>query len=133
MTIIPLDIQGEPPDLVGKAIGALVCEEYWHKGKLDQPANVIHIKVDEIWYRLCFDCGMIFWAQGGFVPKPYSMDEWSSWVQLSDVGKKYGLEGQTIEECLASPIEGGSEVVLKFRNGEQIAFRNIDDTTSFVV
>jgi hypothetical protein len=52
-----LSVNGEWPDLKTKIIEKLIAQEYWYKGKLDEAANVIWLKISGKWFRLYFDYG----------------------------------------------------------------------------
>src|SRR6266516_2644983 len=50
-----------PPSLVGKICEALACLEFWHEGRLVEPANAIFIRANGGWHKLFFDSGVVFW------------------------------------------------------------------------
>ena len=125
-----LEIQGQPPALDLVEIDALICEQYWYRGELNVPANVVHIRVGPTWHRLCFDCGIIFWRTSSGAPVPYAMPELDAEVRLDDIGSRLGVAGEVIETYEASAIEGGSQVAFLFAGDRQIVFKNIDDLTT---
>jgi len=127
-----IDINGTQPDLVGHTCTDLVVEEYWHKGELDVPANVIWLHIDSAWHRLYFDCGIVFWrVHDGEGPKAYDMPELESQARLKDLGKALGVAGRIIGDVSTRLIEHGAEVALIWDSGEYLVFRHVDDKTCY--
>ena len=126
-----LSISGEWPDLCNKVIEKLVVQEYWYKGAIEEPANVIWLKVEGNWHRLYFDCGIIFWRVSQKEPN-YSMPEPDEEYDypLIDLTEKYELDGKQIKKCEGSAIPSGSQVTFTFDNNKRIIFKNINDSTS---
>ncbi|PPD04180.1 MAG: hypothetical protein CTY29_06665 [Methylobacter sp.] len=126
-----LSVNGEWPDLKTKIIEKLIAQEYWYKGKLNEAANVIWLKISGKWFRLYFDYGIVFWRESNEEPhyvKPEANEDYD--YPLNDLTEKYNLSGKAIESCEGSVISGGSQVVFKIENGKTIKFKNINDATS---
>jgi hypothetical protein len=130
--ILPLEVNGEPPKLSGRICEKLVAEEYWHKGALDIPANVVWLRFDGAWYRLYFDCGIVFWRTSEDGPKSYTMPEIDAEVRIANIGEALGLSGDVVLDYQARAIPGGSEVELRFRSGKRAVFQNVDDRTTYI-
>ncbi len=126
-----LEIHGNPPSLADKTCDQLLVEQYWHKGTLSEPANVIYFRCGNIWHRLTFDHGIIFWREQPEEPTPYSMNEFCSETRMSDLGEQLQLQGQRFVSCIARMVPGGSEVVFEFQGGRVLTFQNISDHTSW--
>lgn len=55
------EINGVEPPLVGRSPDVLLGQEYWHCGKLKEPAYVSFLSVDSQWHRLYFEYDIVFW------------------------------------------------------------------------
>lgn len=125
-----LEVNGQPPTLDHVRCDALVCEQYWYQGRLECSANVIYLQVGPTWHRLTFGCGIVFWRTQYDPPASYVMPELEAETKLDDIGSRLGLAGRVLDSYEASAIPGGSQVQLQFEGGRQIAFKNVDDTTT---
>jgi hypothetical protein len=127
-----LEIDGVWPDFENGILEELLCYEMWHKGKLEEPANVIFLKVSGNWYRLYFDYGIIFWRKDKEGPKEYEIPEYESYFKVVDVGRNYGLVNNIIESVVGRTLPNyDSAVIIKMANEKSIAFSNIDDNTTY--
>jgi hypothetical protein len=127
----PLEVNGTPSNLVGKRCEALVCQEYWYNNKLVEPANAICLCADGRWYRLYFDCGIIFWrAEGGPLESLEALELKGSY-RVVDLATPRGLRSRRIIGCQMKPIDYGSQVVLSFEGGTQLVFRNLEGITTY--
>lgn len=127
-----VEIIGRPPQLEGTVCQALLCEQYWHGGELVTPANVIWVSAGAAWHRLTFDLGIVFWRSESEAPRDYEMPGLKAEARLDDLGARLGLAGSRILSCSTRPIARGSEVVFTFEGGRTVAFRNVDDMTTYV-
>ena len=131
--LYPVEINGVKPKLKKAILEELFCHEMWHKGKLEESANVIYLKVNSKWFRHYFDCGIIFWRTDVKAPTDYEMKELDSYFRTVDLGKKYNLRGKEIAYYTHSAILGGAETVFVFKDGFKLTFFNIDDNTKYRV
>ena len=53
----PSTVIGQPPDLAGLICEGLLCEGFVMGGELLASANVVFLRFEGIWHRLCIDCG----------------------------------------------------------------------------
>ncbi len=128
----PLEIDGNWPDLEGKRLQQLLAQECWYQKNLKEEANVVLIKVEERWYHLYFDIGIVFWRISSDEPhesKPEDTVEYS--YHLRDLGVDLDLAGRVIQSCTAKAGPGGSEVEFSFEGGKKISFTNVDNLTSY--
>ena len=95
-----LEINGIWPVLENGMLEELLCSEMWYQGKLEEPANVIFLKVNGNWYRLYFNYGIIFWRVDKEGPKEYTMPKYESHFKVVDVGRNYGLVNNLIESVV---------------------------------
>ena len=128
----PLEIQGQPPNLVGNICEALACLEFWHEGSLVDPANAIFIRANGGWHKLFFDSGAVFW-KSDVEPQPsFDAPEIASAYHLVDLGHKFDLVGRRIAACYAAPTEKRAKVALELEGGRSVVFESADDVTSYV-
>ena len=128
----PLEVDGILPDLAGSVCDELLVQQYWYLGRLVEPANVIYLQVNGKWHRLFFDCGIVFWrqSQGPTLAAPATEEEEFAYL-LIDLGRQLCLRGLLLANMGATPIEGGSQVQVAFANGVTVAFRNVNDNTTY--
>ena len=126
-----LSIDGKWPKLEGTKLQEMMCDEMYYEGKLEELANVIHIKVNEKWLRLYFDYDIIFWRSEKFAPVNYEIPEYDSFFKTTDVAKKFDLKGETIVSLNAQLVENGVEVNFVFSNGKKIIFSSINDVSNY--
>ncbi|MBN3494071.1 hypothetical protein [Vibrio neptunius] len=126
-----LEINGEVPNLVDQILEDLLCAEMWFEGTLEEPANVIYLKVNGNWFRHYFDYGIVFWRSQDKAPESYEMQELDSYFKLVDLANNFGFKGLKIKRFDAYTIEGGSESVFTFDNSSSIVFSNINDVTVY--
>jgi len=128
----PLEIDGQPPNLVGKICEALVCSEYWHEGNLFDPANTVFIRANGGSHKLFFDSGVIFWRPDVEPQPSFDAPEIASEYRLVDLGHRFGLVGRRITTCDAAATANGAKVTLEFEGGRSIVFETAKDVTSYV-
>jgi hypothetical protein len=129
----PLSVNGEQPSLVGLPCEELLASEYWHKGELVEPANVVYLRFGGRWHRLYFDCGIVFWRPHDRTPESVPPGEEDFAYPLIDLGRRFGVRGVVLDRLEAAPIEDGSEVRFEFRNSVVVVFSCIADTTTYRV
>ena len=129
----PLEVNGEPPALVGVPCDELLVQQYWHRRELVEPANVIYLQFDGQWHRLYIDCGIVFWRTKESPPAEVPEGKEGFAYPLVDLGQQVGVRGVVLDRLNAEPIEGGVEVRLAFSNGVKVVFCNIADTTTYSV
>jgi hypothetical protein len=127
----PLDINGEPPALTGVPCDELLVQQYWYRGELVEPANVVYLRFAGGWHRLYFDSGIVFWRPHDRAPEAVSPGQEEFAYPLVDLGRQFGVRGVMLDRMEATPIEGGSEVRLGFGNGVVVVFSDIADTTTY--
>nr|WP_255656824.1 aquaporin [Lysobacter lactosilyticus] len=131
--MMELDVNGEAPGLAGKACEAVLLQQYWHKGVLVEPANVIHMRFSGVWHRLYFDYGIVFWRISDAPPEPGSDTDYEWEYPLEDLGAAAEVIGIPLDHYSMKPVVGGSTVELCFETGKRIIFENVDDHTTYRV
>lgn len=126
-----LEIEGDWPALENGMLEELLCSEMCHQGKIEEPANVIYLKVNGHWHRLYFDYGIIFWRKDTEGPKEYEMPECESHFKVVDIGRKYDLINKIIESVAGHALPKGSQVIFRLTDEKTITFSNIEDNTTY--
>lgn len=128
-----VEVNGTPPSLAQRVCNELLCEQYWHKGTLVEPANVIYFRFGEDWHRLTFDHGIIFWRQQRERPCPYTIPELESEARIDNIGERCKFSGRRLCSYSARLIPGGSEVVFLFEGEQGVTFQNVADHTIILI
>ena len=129
-----LEINGKFPDFEQRVLSGLICEQFWYDSVLEDSANVVYLRVDNCWFKLYFDCGIIFWREQSSVPTPYSyFDNNGSKVEtrLQNLLTEIGAESCLVVSVEAREIVGGSMVKLSLSTGAVIEFKNVADVSSY--
>lgn len=126
-------MNGQPPALAGKHCDAIICQQFWYQGELSAPAHVIHLQFDESWYRLYFDCGVIFWREEDEAPKAWAVPEEGWDYPLADLGASAKLVGLRLAAYDMESFPGGSRIAFRFEGGRTLTFEDVGDRTHFVI
>jgi hypothetical protein len=60
-----LDVNGTPPEMVGRVCEGFICEGYTCEGEAVASANVTFLKFGGVWFRLYFEFRLVFCRQVG--------------------------------------------------------------------
>ena len=124
---------GEPPQLAGESVEALVAESFICAGELVSSANAIFIKSRGRWYRIVLDAGTVHWKEQFNQPQPLSVPEndWS--YPHRNLSSELGLS-EAILSALEVQAEGPAvRVEFAFSNGRRLVLFNGNDSTSYHV
>jgi len=125
-----LQIDGIQPKLDGHVCEALVCQQYWCDGKLQDEVDVLFIKADGRAYQLYFESGIVFWRNQQEVPHSFEHkhgDKFS--YPLIDLGDKYHLNNRLITSLDVEPLPDGARVGIEFENGGELIIYHQDNRT----
>jgi hypothetical protein len=125
------DITGEPPQLSGHICTALICEQFWHHGKLVSIANVIYIQADQNWHRLVLDAGAIHWRNQPAPPEPWEVPEENWSYPHFDLAQKEGLVGLLFSGYTMRASASGCTVEFSFANGRRLIFEDVQDEVRY--
>ena len=125
-----LEIDGIPPKLSGRECEALICQQYWYHGKLANEVDMLCIKAAGRWHALYFENGTVFWRLLEDAPNPVATDATDPfhYPQL-DLGGKYALNGQFIDDCVAESLPDGARVVIRFEQAGMLVVTSLDNRT----
>lgn len=126
-----LHVHGEWPDLDGLICSGLVVEEWWYEGSIYDPAMVIWLQAESTWHRLVMEYGEVFWRVADDEPTAYDLPELRGSTRIVDLGRNQGLIGEVISGIDGQDTEEGVEVVVQFKSGRLIRFRNTGETNSY--
>ncbi len=132
--IDPANIVGEIPNLQGKELKRLVVQEFWYDSQLEEDANVIYLQIGDVWHKLYFDWGKIFWKKTKEQEIKIEPFEDDSGIQnqflLRDIGKEMNLEGKIIKAIEMDADSDSAKVKIIFGCGSTIYFESIGDSTT---
>ena len=115
----PSTVIGQPPDLAGLICEGLLCEGFVMGGELLASANVVFLRFEDIWHRLCIDCGVIFWKVQERTPEPWAV-EGEGWTYPHvNVGSFAGVVGHRLDHYTMRTTADGGQVVFVFDGGLQ--------------
>lgn len=126
-------LNGDPPELAGKACEGFLCESFVHEGKLEANANVTHLKFAGAWHRLYFEPGLIFWRASSSDPTAWAVPEEGWSYPHTDIAELAGLIGEVLQTYEMDVGDSSARVTFRFRNGKQVVIEDEDDRTSFRV
>ncbi|SDM84836.1 hypothetical protein [Afipia sp. GAS231] len=130
---LTLEVNGTPPEIVGRACQGFICESYTFEGERVASANVTYLKFGSGWFRLYFEFRLVFWRPFTDEPKPREVKE-ETWAYAhTDVGALAGVLGQPLVSYEMLPTLKGSKVVFRFGNGRCVEIEDKDDATSYAV
>ena len=126
-------VVGQWPDLSGKVLEQVLCQEFWYDGKLEEPANAIGLLAGGQWYRLMINQSTVFLRQGeGLSANPTQPDALIQYKTV-DLGADQGLAGGTISTFDKRALGEGAQVEIAFADGRRLIFTNKDEVTSYEV
>ncbi len=125
-----LELNGDPPELAGLECEAFICEAFVFEGAAQATANVTYLKAGGAWWRLYFDCGIIFWRPTD-APQSYAMPEINADCPLTDVGRITGVRGRRILGYAMAAIPTGARVTFDFEDSRRIVLEDSCDRTSW--
>ena len=127
-------INGDEPQLVGARCTRLVLQHFYEGRQIIDEVNVAHLRLDEQWYRLYFECGTIFWCSSDNPEIPENSSLLSG-LLLNDLSGLDGVVGHTIRDVTYEASQSGDVLVtLRFSSGNQLTFKYSceADATQFV-
>lgn len=123
-------VDGTRPALEGRVCQAFVCQQFLVDGQLEDAANVVFLKFDDVWSRLYFD-GMIFWRLCEKPPHPFEVAEKGWSYQHVDVGAVADVIGRKLVRYQTS--DEPMRVSFEFDNGKRIFVESRNDRGRYVV
>ncbi len=128
-----IEVNGISPNISGSFCQAVWRQEYWYKGKLEESPYVTYLKFGNVWHRLYFDWGTIFWRVDITPPEPFDALELDATYPIINWGQELGVVGTQLISYSAESIVGGTRIQFLFANGIKLSIRNISDRTSYEV
>ena len=126
-----LEIDGIPPKLSNQVCEALICQQYWYQGKLEQEVDALFIKVKEHWHRLYFDAGIVFWRIQEEPPESVESQPTDPFVYpLIDMSEKYDIKNCIITDYATEPILEGAQVSIVFENKGSLIITHSENRTA---
>ncbi|WP_455212428.1 hypothetical protein [Kaarinaea lacus] len=116
-----LQIDGIQPKLEGHVCEALICQQYWYNGKLDNEVDVLFVQADGRFHQLYFENGVVFWRTQHEIPQPFECKPGDRFAYpFVDLGEKYQLNHRLITGLNVEPMPEGAAVSIQFENGGEL-------------
>lgn len=126
-----LEVNGHWPKIEKQSLQEMIVQEFWYDGVLEESANVVYLKINSHWFRLYFDCGIVFWRQDNEgLEDDFASRSNDTGYPLIDLAENLRVKGAEIIQCRGRIIAGGSEVEFQFSDNPPIIFQCINDVTS---
>lgn len=126
-----LEIDGIPPKLINQECEALLCQQYYYRGQLEQEVDMLLLKVNDRWHQLYFDSGIVFWRLQGDEPKAFeAQPDDPLTYPLIDVGEKYALKQAVISDFITEPLIDGARVSFIFEDKGTLIVSHSNNKTS---
>ena len=125
-----LKIDGIPPRLTEQLCEELICQQYWHQGKLVQEVDILFLKVNGHWHQLYFDTGMVFWRIQQVAPVQVEQQAGDTFsYPLINIGEKFAIKNCIIVDCITESLGEGVRVTLIFEDKGSLLVTYSDDNT----
>ena len=122
---LPLsDINGTVPDLIGRVCDGLLAQAFLHHGDLVESANILYLHVGNVWHRLYFGYGIVFWRVQHEQPENYE-DSPEGWTfELTDLLPSLGGSSHRIETIDFREEENRTVAEIRFGSGRAVRLTN---------
>lgn len=127
------DINGEAPEFEGAICDGFICEQFVYKNELIASANVTYLRFSDVWYRLYFDCGTIFWRIQSEEPLPWEVREEQFFYPHTDVGGAAGIMGLTLTSYTVETTPTSSRIEFIFSSDRRIVLEDYSDISSYFI
>ena len=125
-----LKIDGIPPRLTEQLCEEIICQQYWHQGKLVQEVDILFLKVNRRWHQLYFDTGMVFWRIQKVAPVQVEQQAGDTFsYPLINIGEKFAIQNCIIVDCITESLGEGSRVTLVFEDKGSLLITYSDNNT----
>lgn len=116
-------LNGEEPRVIGQPCTGFVLLHFYEGTSISNQVNVAHLKFDEQWYRLYFECGTVFWRESQVPPGMPINSTLEYGLVLNNLSELSSAVGQVLESINYSANEAGDvEVRLGFVGGTAMKF-----------
>jgi hypothetical protein len=128
MTEKPLalsDLNGTQPDLIGRVCDGLLAQAFSQDGELVESANILYLHVENIWHRLYFDYGTVFWRVQHEKPENYEASPEGWCFELTDLLPCLGETSASIEAMEFREGENYTVADIQFSSGRLLRLQNL--------
>jgi hypothetical protein len=99
-------INGQEPPLLGLQCTGFVLQHFYEGLQITDQVNVAHLRFEDQWYRLYFECGTVFWRVGE-KPEASQNTDLAFGLLLNDLSGVHGIVGQLVEAVSYEGTEAG--------------------------
>jgi hypothetical protein len=112
-----IDVNGNWPKLANQRVDAIVLQEFWYQGTLEDEAMVCWICVGLQWYRIYFDMGSAYCIESDFSPRVELADDDLCDCQFNDITHLIGLKSTQVRQARLEEYSHSIGFVMEFTNG----------------
>jgi len=91
-------IVGQQPEIVNQICKHIFIQEYYYQNNLKEEVSAAFFLVDDSWYRLTIDSGVIFWRSKTEAPEPFSMPGIDGECKIIDLNKQVSINDKRIQK-----------------------------------
>ena len=104
-----LDVNGHWLEIEKQSLQELIVQEFWCDVVLEESANVVYLRASNLWFRLYFDCGIVFWRKHNQdLEDELASSSNDAGYPLIDLAEKLCIKGAEIIKCNGKVVPGGS-------------------------
>lgn len=128
-----VEVFGCWPKLINESVEALVLQEFWYKGTLEDDAMVCWLKVSQQWYRIYFDLGSAYCVESDTPPTvDLSVDDQCD-CQFNDVSNIIGLKSTLVRHACLEERLNSLGFIMEFTNGVRFELSHNRSRTEYSI
>ena len=122
-TIANLEFNGSEPQIVGQRCTGLKVQHFYEGESLRDPANVAYLRFLDVWHRVYFEIGTVFWRSGDQPEQPVN-STLAHGLLLNDLSELSGVIGKELVAVdYSATVRGDVTVIFQFAGGTKLSLR----------
>jgi hypothetical protein len=122
-TIANLEFNGSEPRIVGQRCTGLKAQHFYDGDSLRDRANVVYLRFHDVWYRIYFETGTVFWRSGGQPEQPVN-STLAYGLLLNDLSELRGAVGRELVAIeYSATVRGDVTVIFQFAENAKVSLR----------
>jgi hypothetical protein len=118
-----LEFNGSEPKIVGQNCSGLKVQHFYEDASLRDPANVVFFRFQDVWHRIYFETGTVFWRSGDS-PEPPVNSTLTHGVLLNDLSELSGVVGKELLGTeYSATVRGDVSVTFHFAGNFEFSLR----------
>ena len=128
-----IEIKGLQPEYKKSILQAIIMQQYFYEGKLEEEANMLYLQLDEKWFSVCIDAGVIFWDQKKEKPKDWNQNENRFEYKMKNIMEPFEKEEIKINNITYYCDTNNFNVKFFLSNKTNVELYNQNDNTKYLV